>query len=58
MALLAERFQLQTHQETRATPAIVLRARSDRYYIVDGRRRVSVALALGCPDIDAWVTGA
>ena len=26
MALLAERFQLQTHQETRATPAIVLRA--------------------------------
>jgi hypothetical protein len=52
-----ERIAL-AHREGDALPAIVLRARSDRYYIVDGRRRVSVALALGCPDIDAWVTGA
>jgi hypothetical protein len=28
----------------------------DGYYVADGRHRVSVALALGRRDIDAWVT--
>jgi ParB-like chromosome segregation protein Spo0J len=38
-------------------PPIVVRKRSDGYYVLDGRHRVSVALALGHKDIDAWVTG-
>jgi len=28
--------------------------RSDGYYVVDGRHRVSVALALGHREIEAW----
>jgi hypothetical protein len=38
-------------------PPVVLRARPDGYYVVDGRHRVSVARALGLRDIDGWVTG-
>jgi ParB-like nuclease domain len=41
-----------------ALPPVVLRARDDGYYVVDGRHRVSVARALGLEDIDGWVTGA
>jgi hypothetical protein len=52
-----ERIAL-AHRKGVALPPIVLREQSDGYYIVDGRHRVSVALALGHPDIDAWVTGA
>jgi hypothetical protein len=40
-----------------ALPPVVLRARNDGYYVVDGRHRVSVARALGLKDIDGWVTG-
>jgi hypothetical protein len=46
------------HRRGDALPPVVLRARPDGYYVVDGRHRVSVALALGMRDIDGLVTGA
>jgi hypothetical protein len=44
------------HRRGIALPPIHLRLRSDGHYVVDGRHRVSVAIALGHRDIDAWVT--
>ena len=51
-----ERIAL-AHRKGHALPPIVLLARPDGYYIVDGRHRVSVALALGRRSIDGLVTG-
>jgi hypothetical protein len=48
----------QAHRRGDALPPVVLRARPDGYYVVDGRHRVSVARALGLSDIDGLVTGA
>jgi hypothetical protein len=45
------------HRRGDALPPVVLHARPDGYYVVDGRHRVSVAAALGLSDIDGWVTG-
>ena len=45
------------HRRGDALPPIDLIKRSDGYYVLDGRHRVSVARALGHPDIDARVTG-
>jgi ParB-like nuclease family protein len=50
-----ERIAL-AHRKGIALPPIVVLERPDGYYVVDGRHRVSVALALGFPDIDAYVT--
>jgi hypothetical protein len=50
-----ERIAL-AHRRGIALPPIQLRRRGDGNYVVDGRHRVSVALALGYRDIDAWVT--
>jgi hypothetical protein len=50
-----ERIAL-AHRKGIALPPIVVLGRPDGYYVVDGRHRVSVALALGLPDIDAYVT--
>ncbi len=52
-----ERIAL-AHRKGDALPPVMLRRHADGYYIVDGRHRVSVALALGHRDIDAWVSGA
>ena len=52
-----ERIAL-AHRRGDALPPVVLRARPDGYYVVDGRHRVSVARALGLRDIDGLVTGA
>jgi hypothetical protein len=52
-----ERIAL-AHRKGMALPPIAVRERSDGYYVVDGRHRVSVARALGGSDIDAWVVGA
>jgi hypothetical protein len=52
-----ERIAL-AHRRGEALPPIVLSARPDGYYVVDGRHRVSVARALGLRDIDGWVSGA
>jgi hypothetical protein len=38
-----------------ALPPIVVRQGPDGYYVVDGRHRVSVALATGRREIEAWV---
>lgn len=51
-----ERIAL-AHRKGDALPPVVLRRHADGYYVVDGRHRVSVALALGHRDIDAWVSG-
>ena len=51
-----ERIAL-AHRKGDALPPVVLRRQADGYYVVDGRHRVSVALALGHRDIDAWVSG-
>jgi hypothetical protein len=51
-----ERIAL-AHRKGDALPPIVLRRQADGYYVVDGRHRVSVALALGHRDIDALVSG-
>lgn len=51
-----ERIAL-AHRKGDALPPIVLLARPDGYYVVDGRHRVSVALALGHRSIDSLVTG-
>jgi hypothetical protein len=45
------------HRRGDALPPIDLVKRPDGYYVLDGRHRVSVARALGYPDIDARVTG-
>jgi hypothetical protein len=39
-----------------ALPPIAVVQRADGYYVVDGRHRVSVAVALGHRHIEAWVT--
>jgi hypothetical protein len=52
-----ERIAL-AHRRGDALPPVVLRARPDGYYVVDGRHRVSVARSLGFSDIDGLVTGA
>jgi hypothetical protein len=52
-----ERIAL-AHRRGDALPPVVLRARPDGYYVVDGRHRVSVARSLGLSDIDGLVTGA
>jgi hypothetical protein len=44
------------HRTGISLPPIAVRRSADGYYVVDGRHRVSVALALGHRDIDAWVT--
>jgi hypothetical protein len=44
------------HRTGIALPPITVLHGSDGYYVVDGRHRVSVALALGHRDIEAWVT--
>lgn len=51
-----ERIAL-AHRKGDALPPIVLLARPDGYYVVDGRHRVSVALALGERNIAGLVTG-
>lgn len=51
-----ERIAL-AHRRGDALPPIDLIKRPDGYYVLDGRHRVSVARALGHPDIDARVTG-
>ena len=50
-----ERIAL-AHRKGISLPPIIVRRCADGYYIVDGHHRVSVALALGHRDIDAWVT--
>jgi hypothetical protein len=50
-----ERIAL-AHRTGISLPPIAVRRSADGYYVVDGRHRVSVALALGHRDIDAWVT--
>jgi hypothetical protein len=45
------------HHRGDALPPIDLVKRPDGYYVLDGRHRVSVARALGHPDIEARVTG-
>jgi hypothetical protein len=50
-----ERIAL-AHRTGVSLPPIAVRRSVDGYYVVDGRHRVSVALALGHSDIDAWVT--
>jgi hypothetical protein len=52
-----ERIAL-AHRRGEPLPPIEVLRRPDGYYVIDGRHRVSVARALGQPDIDAWVTGA
>jgi hypothetical protein len=51
-----ERIAL-AHRRGDALPPIVLLAKPDGYYVVDGRHRVSVALALGQRSIDGFVSG-
>jgi hypothetical protein len=51
-----ERIAL-AHRKGIPLPPIELLERADGYYIIDGRHRVSVAQALGRPDIEAWVSG-
>ncbi len=43
------------HRRGAWLPPIVVRQGPDGYYVVDGRHRVSVALAAGRHEIDAWV---
>jgi ParB-like nuclease domain len=50
-----ERIALAHRRAVSLPPIRVLRG-EDGYYVVDGRHRVSVAIALGLRDIDAWVT--
>jgi hypothetical protein len=48
-----ERIAL-AHRRGTALPPISVVKRPDGYYVVDGRHRVSVALALGHREIEAW----
>jgi hypothetical protein len=50
-----ERIAL-AHRRGAALPPITVLQGPDGYYLVDGRHRVSVALAIGLRDIEAWVT--
>jgi hypothetical protein len=50
-----QRIALAHHRGVALPPIAVLQL-PDGYYVVDGRHRVSVARALGHPDIAAWVT--
>jgi hypothetical protein len=50
-----ERIALAHRRGVALAPIGVLQG-GDGYYVVDGRHRVSVALALGRRDIEAWVT--
>jgi hypothetical protein len=43
------------HRKGVALPPIAVLEGPDGYYVVDGRHRVSVALATGRREIDAWV---
>jgi hypothetical protein len=43
------------HRRGHALPPITVTERSDGYYVIDGRHRVSVARALGQTDIEARV---
>jgi hypothetical protein len=43
------------HRRGASLPPISVRQGPDGYYVVDGRHRVSVALAAGRREIDAWV---
>jgi len=52
-----ERIALAHRRAVSLPPIRVLRG-EDGYYVVDGRHRVSVAVALGRRDIDAWMTPA
>jgi hypothetical protein len=45
------------HRRGDPLPPITVLQGPDGYYVEDGRHRVSVALALGRRDIDAYVTG-
>lgn len=51
-----ERIAL-AHRRGDALPPIAVLAQPDGYYLVDGRHRVSVALALGQRSIEGLVTG-
>jgi hypothetical protein len=51
-----QRIALAHHRGVALPPINVLQLH-DGYYVTDGRHRVSVARALGHPDIAAWVTG-
>jgi hypothetical protein len=44
------------HRRGAPLPPIAVRQGPDGYYVVDGRHRVSVALASGRREIDAWVS--
>ena len=50
-----ERIAL-AHRHGISLPPIALVESPGGYYVLDGRHRVSVALALGLRDINAWVT--
>jgi hypothetical protein len=50
-----ERIAL-AHRRGVALPPIAVHERPDGYYVIDGRHRVSVALAAGRREIDAWVS--
>jgi hypothetical protein len=50
-----ERIAL-AHRRGVALPPIAVVERADGYYVVDGRHRVSVALATGLREIEAWVS--
>ncbi len=50
-----ERIAL-AHRKSLSLPPVAVLRRPDGYYVLDGRHRVSVALALGHHDIEAWVT--
>ncbi len=52
-----ERIAL-AHRRGISLPPITIVEGPGGYYVVDGRHRVSVALALGLRDINAWVTRA
>jgi hypothetical protein len=52
-----ERIAL-AHRRAVSLPPITVLHGDDGYYVVDGRHRVSVAVALGRRDIDAWMTPA
>jgi hypothetical protein len=50
-----ERIAL-AHRRGVSLPPIAVVERSDGYYVTDGRHRVSVALATGLREIEAWVS--
>jgi hypothetical protein len=50
-----ERIAL-AHRRGVALPPVMVRRGPDGYYVADGRHRVSVALATGRRDIEAWVS--